>query len=300
MAHIKLTAPCLLAVLALGAALAAPAGAAEPEWGHCVRLAKARGRYAEGNCQTVARRKVHEPGVKTRVPDHKGRYEWVPGISTGFSIAGGPAVLEGGEVFASDCEPGQGAACPEDLTVDEAQIECASESGSGRASGDKEVQDVAIELHDCSGLGARECESPGAGAGEIQLNQLSGELGYVQEASKEVGLLVAPAPTLGPEAPLAVVECSSGLEALDVTLAGDGVISSIGPLDVRTQLLGQVFTSQGPTLDAHNIPSSFEAGPEEALEMGFPTPAGDRPDGSSGALSSTSEDTLEVEAEIKA
>ncbi|MGD0452152.1 MAG: hypothetical protein ABSB69_01020 [Solirubrobacteraceae bacterium] len=40
-----------------------------PEYGQCV--AQKDGNYADGNCQTVAEKKG--------VPDHKGKYEWVPG-----------------------------------------------------------------------------------------------------------------------------------------------------------------------------------------------------------------------------
>jgi hypothetical protein len=69
MKSIKLVGLCLAAVFAFAALAASAAQAAEPEWGRCV--AQKHGNYTEGNCFTVA--------TKKGVPDHKGKYEWLPG-----------------------------------------------------------------------------------------------------------------------------------------------------------------------------------------------------------------------------
>ena len=54
MKHLRIMGLCLVAVFAFVAVAAASASAAEPEWGGCVKLAKAKGNYTEAKCETVA------------------------------------------------------------------------------------------------------------------------------------------------------------------------------------------------------------------------------------------------------
>src|SRR5271166_741550 len=78
--HVKLIGLCLVAVLALGAVVASVAQAEEtPEWGHCVKLAKDKGKYKNANC-TELEGKTNGKGVfKAKA---KGFYEWVGGADT--------------------------------------------------------------------------------------------------------------------------------------------------------------------------------------------------------------------------
>lgn len=80
MKHIKLIGACLVAVFALVAIAAGSASAAEaPEWGHCVKLAKNKGKYKDANC-TELEGKTNGKGVfKAKA---KGFYEWVGGADT--------------------------------------------------------------------------------------------------------------------------------------------------------------------------------------------------------------------------
>jgi hypothetical protein len=73
-------------------------------------------------------------------------------------------------------------------------LSCTSKSLTGETHGANEVTDVVIKLSGCSvhGIQSHACTSTGAKSGEIVTTQLSGKLGYISKASKNVGLLLQP------------------------------------------------------------------------------------------------------------
>jgi hypothetical protein len=72
MTRLKTLAICLVAVFAIGAVVAATASAAAPEFGRCVKKAKAEGSgYSNAGCTTKA-----ETGAK---------YQWESGATTTFT-----------------------------------------------------------------------------------------------------------------------------------------------------------------------------------------------------------------------
>ena len=80
MRHLRMISLCVLAAFALGAVVASAAQASGPEWGRCVKLAKAKGKYDDTGC-TKLHGKIKHPGKPTEefVPQEKGEYEWLPG-----------------------------------------------------------------------------------------------------------------------------------------------------------------------------------------------------------------------------
>lgn len=269
---------CLAAIFALLAVAAASASAAEPEWGRCLNIvpktgkAQTKGNYTEAKCQTVAVKVTEKKGKKTEKPDHKGAYEWYPGVeplcykeakaeykyknnacteiaekkgvpdSKGkyelgpgpkFKGAGGASVLISN--FADDVrgnqlvsefgrKPSEGVNpfYPEEYygySIGINEIECTSETAEGELSGTKGASDVHVVFHGCH-YGGDKCYNLFKGGnksepeeGEIAVNELEGELGYINKANKEVGVVLHPVGT--PTAPATSVpfvefECNHG------------------------------------------------------------------------------------------
>ncbi len=324
--RIRITGLCLALACVLLSISAWSARAAGPEWGRCVRRARRTGHYADASCQTVAARpRGHyewQPGIgsgcvpqhrgaytesecrtlavnRRGKPDRRGSYERLPGGGA-FLIGGGQVVLDATVFFSARCEPGE--ECPEDIVEIPLMISCESETGSGEAYASREVRDVTTELHHCfeTEEASPACESQGAGPGEIQLEEMQGELGYIAGAPGQVGLLLAPA-----GGTLATFSCGTTEPRL-LTLTGNGVISSIGPTDEMVSGFQQTYASNGERFDPRNVPERFEGGGLEALEMQDIQLSGTNPPRIVGsgqgpaAESATGEDTLlEGAAEIR-
>lgn len=384
MRRIRIMGLCLVAVFAFSALVASATQAAEPEWGQCVKLAKAKGKYADPNCKERSGKLKGKPPVL--VPNEKGAYEWLPGAETkcynvkkkagkytdaGCTVrsgklkgkppvfvpnekgefektAGGPKFTgKGGAgvlttVIASctqetqpekqlprqDCEGENGHAGYLAISAT-AKVECTSETATGEATGSDEVGNVSVRFEGCtfSGLPATTVGLP---AGEIQVNQLKGRLGYINKATHEVGVLLEPAApgglfadfeTLGGELSVRVgvgdpATTGSFYEEIGPEPTGnDGVISSIVPVNHMTHTFTQNYRTETTEVPCptwcgiegklnvqvnKDVPSSFEGGKFEALESYLYNAEGAKTEWSGAGQELTNVSTVEGEAEIKA
>jgi hypothetical protein len=265
--HVRMLGLCLVAVLAVAVVAASSASAAGPEWGQC--YAKAKGKYADSNCQTKASK-------------GSGEFEWRKGVDvarTHFTGAGGAGVLN---VLARYCEGTRGIGSERNKACEEKgwgespiAIECVSENNTGKASGKDGVTNVSVRFHQCALFGSIPCSNT-PNEGEVLVNPLKGTLGYINKGAKEVGVNLTPEKKKGD---FVQFSCGGGLgtvvgeagkagphEGGPVYLpkgGGDGIISPITPVNQMSGAFTQVFTT---TEDAENIPNKFEGKPLQVLE----------------------------------
>jgi hypothetical protein len=258
---------CLAAVFVV-AAVGATSASALPEFGQCFE--KEGGKYTEAGCVKKA---------TTKVP---GKFEFRKATEVAnkkFSGEAGAGVLEGIYI---ECSPGfKRAKCnpPEEEHVflgGPVKIECESESNHGEETGTKEVKNISVIFRGCKALGTIPCQNAPK-EGEIQVNPLKGKLGFINKNAKprEVGQLLEPAKAKGEFAKFTcstiigtVVGMGNEKEGCAYPLkacGGDGIISTIAPVNTMTSELTQVFTINEAT--AENVPSKFEgASPLKVLE----------------------------------
>jgi hypothetical protein len=255
------------------AAVATTSALALPEFGKCE--AKAGGKYSDPNCTVKAK-------------GGTGSYEWKKGSQLK------PIHFEGGNVgsggvlstLARKCE-GEGGEyygrvtrkkCEElgEKEVKETEpllVECESERNTGEISGSKSIVNISVVFRGCKLFGAVPC-SNGTSEGEIQVNQLKGELGYISKSEKKVGVLLEPVVKHGEfakfdcggllETVVGVGSSKEGAWYIPESKGGyDGIISPITPVNTMTSEYTQVYTVNSL---AENIPSSFEGKHIDLLE----------------------------------
>lgn len=329
---------CLAAVFALGAVVAVAAQASEPEWGRCVNIGK-KGFYSDSNCQTRDEKKGKP----------KGTHEWIPGGGTAcyalkhgkyadsgcttedikkgkpkgsyektlgghFTGKGGAGVLSATvyECYNSghferkprgDCEEFN-------VAIPELEVECTNETASGEALGTNKVANVSVLFKGCKLFGVVSCQSAGAGAGEIQVNPLDGQLGYINKTAHEVGVLLEPAAAgkafaefeceeVALKTVVGVGNATEGAYYTPEATGGfDGVISPISPVNQMTPTFTQVYKANA---QREQIPSKFEGGHNELLEAYLETTETPRESyaWSPAGQTITNVNTVEGEAEIK-
>jgi hypothetical protein len=282
--HIKMLGLCLIAVLAVVAAVATSASAL-PEFGQC--YAKTGGKYSEANCQKAAK-------------GGTGTYEWrkatqIEGEKRHFVGTAGAGVLESKFV---ECKPSERrkAKCAEGETEEtlKATVECESERNHGEISGAKTISHVAVVFRGCKALGSISCSNSGT-AGEVIVNALKGTLGYINKSKKEVGVLLEPAVKKSEFAkfvcgPLGIVvgegNSAEGCAYPMKACGGDGIIGVYSPVNVSTSSFTQTFASNEET--AENIPDRLQGKPLTALESYLYNP--EKPEG--GSLWSKASESL--------
>jgi hypothetical protein len=234
-----------------------------------------------------------------------------------------------------DCKGSQYGFGPSNIQV---QVECASEHATGEAVGSDEVANVSVRFTGCTARGLP-ATTHGLPAGEIQVNPLKGRLGYINKSAHEVGVLLEPATTGGQFAEFETLEgeliqhvgegnATEGAfyeEATPGVPTGhDGIISPIVPVNQMTHTFTQNYRTETidpyevfacshhiivcngvfgePGVDIINVPSRFEGGQLEALEV-YQHGHGEEEGGTVWAPAgeeTTNTNTVEGEAEIKA
>jgi hypothetical protein len=210
----------LAAVFALGA-FAASSASALPEFGKCV--AKAEGKYTEGNCATKA--KTGQPHIFERVKAKEI-------AKVGFTASGGSMFFEDG-----------------------ARIFCLTSAASGKLDKDgttlaaKGVEGVVWRWTECE-VAFQPCQS-GTTSGEIVSNELEGNLVYASKAKKEVLLELHPKVKHGA---FMSFECGGnppGNGGIPVVVkegnkgGGNCVFSEVTPTDVMSTTGKSIFTAKG-------------------------------------------------------
>lgn len=254
---------CLVAALAIGA-YAVSSASALPEWGKCE--AQAGGKYSDSNCTVKAKK-------------GSGAYEWHKGKTlknvpfTGENVGSGGVLTtnlggcvsgtyEGVRVSDKKCEEGGGAAEKNALAV---AIECESEHNQGEASGQKSIVKVSVKFLGCKLFGTAPCSN--GLEGEITVNPLKGELGYINKSEHKVGVLLTPEKKKGEFAKFTcggflatIVGVGSSKEGAGYSPENHGgydeIISPITPVNQMTTKYEQVYTVNPETYE--NIPNSFQ------------------------------------------
>jgi hypothetical protein len=213
MRRVRLVGLCVVAAFAIAAMQVASASAAAPEFGRCVKKAKAEGEgYSNAGCTT---------GVSSGA-----KYSWTAGVldkdftSTARFVAtpilticlkwqrlvGEGKTIEAEEYLVKhkltppECEKiiieneGKEPAILETTTGE--RVECSGIGASGEYTGTKTVGNITVKLTGCE-MNEVTCQSPGATAGEIVSDTLSGALGIIKEeglpVNNEVGISLAAA-----------------------------------------------------------------------------------------------------------
>jgi hypothetical protein len=160
--QMRSTGLCLVAALVLSAMAAGSASATAPEYGRCIKKAKAEGKGYTANKCTVA-------GEGT-----KAKYEWVAGAEKAkFTSTGGIGVL---------------------TTVGGSEVECTAEASTGEfvPGNNKEETGIVVTFTGCKSAGLS-CATPKAKPGELVTNQLEGIVGWENKAKKKTDLELYPA-----------------------------------------------------------------------------------------------------------
>jgi hypothetical protein len=264
--HVRILGMAIVAVLAIAAIAVSSATAASPEWGKCE--AQAGGKYEDANCQIKAKGKT---GNKL--------YEWHKGASLKNLPFRGENVGSGGVLTTEliGCAGSEGYSyrttekkCEEEGSKYEKEfavaIECESEHNTGEASGKNGVTNVSVKFLGCKLFGSAPC-SNGPTEGEIQINPLKGELGYISKSEHKVGVLLEPKTKHGEFTRFNCAGVLSTVVGVGNTKEGawykpenhggyDEIISPITPVNQMTPTYTQVYTVNHETNE--NIPSKFE------------------------------------------
>lgn len=152
---------CLVIGCVASGVAAAGASAAAPEYGRCVKIAKApyNGGFTNSGCTTAS-------------GTHEGKYEWYPGVVKRFQTSsGGAGVLE---------------------EVGKYAVACSSESSTGEYSGTKEVKDVRVLFKGCK-VTPYICTTVGLKEGELETVPLEGRVVWENEKEHKTALDLYPA-----------------------------------------------------------------------------------------------------------
>ena len=269
----------------LTAACTAGSASALPEFGRCHSSEAHEGRYTDSNC-TIKAKKNKETGKYT------GEYEWIKSTAfaangeyteIGLSSGPEPAVTTLAATFVK-CTPSEEklAACREGETEERVPVTvtCSerSEAAFFSTKSSKEMSDLTIRLAGCETAGIPCANSVGGYGPEIFTSPLKGVLGYINKATKEVGI------DWKPESGHEVAKFSCG-GAMDITLGGakekegpvyppkgggGGTIATVSPVNQMANTLSETLTINEET--DQNVPSSFEGKPPQDLEGWFYNP----------------------------
>jgi hypothetical protein len=228
--RLKMMGLCLVAVFALTAAITASASAAEPAFYECHKQTTKpyTGKYTDKKCSVEASKEVQEEGKKNK-------YELQEGIGAKgkpFKGKGGKATLHTPAVSG--------------------EVTCKSFKDEGHIATPTTEKEVISEFKTCESLG-KKCNSPEAKAGTIKTFDLAGELGYINKAKKEVGVLL--------KAETGSVLAEFNCEGLEIVTTGS-VIGTLEPVNVFTKTETNKFQVNG---EGFQSIKNFEGGPNHEL-----------------------------------
>lgn len=272
MRRVRLVGLCVVAAFSIAAVQVASASAAAPEFGRCVKKAKAEGEgYSNAGCTT---------GVSSGA-----KYSWTAGVvdkdftSSARFVATGPVktcdkwqqlveegrtkeaeeYLEKHKLTPIECEiiiienEGKEPAILQTTTGE--RIECSGISASGEYTGPKTVGNIVVKFTGCE-LNEVTCESPGAAAGEVVTDTLSGALGIIKEegiaTNDQIGISLAAA------SGETITEFDCG--ALSVVVTG----SVIHQVEINKMLLEE--NEKYVERKGEQKPEKFEGQPTDVLE----------------------------------
>ncbi|MCW3056336.1 MAG: hypothetical protein JWO21_305, partial [Solirubrobacterales bacterium] len=170
------------------------------------------------------------------------------------AVASASAALPEFTVFPNKATGSGGAGTLETLKGE--KVTCTAEKDKSEINGAKTVKGVVVTFTGCKeSVFKANCNSAGAAAGEIVTNELSGEIGYVNKATKAVGLDLKPVGEL-----FAEFNCTGGLLKLKVK---GSVIGKLSPVNTATKEFKLEFKLAG--VGKQEI-EKFETGLKDTLE----------------------------------
>jgi hypothetical protein len=199
---------CVLAALAISSVAVATASAEAPEFGRCIKKAKAEGAgYSDAGCTTAVGSgakyewlsgpgaKAHFTSVSRFVLTSKDKVclKWKKLLEEGKTKEA-EELLEEHHFTPKECEEtlsmhgGRG----EDQepvtleTVSGSVVECEELHASGEYSGTKAISNLNTTFTGCNTFDNISCESAGASTGEIKTGTLDGSLGIIKKESVPV------------------------------------------------------------------------------------------------------------------
>jgi len=197
----------LIGSTVLIAVSAAGASAAEPAFYECKKLTK----NAEGKYEGGFTNKACSEASGT----HEGKYELKEGIGTKPTIKGKSGHAE--------------------LESSLGSVSCTSSKSIGQLQTPTHIGEIHVSYKGCTS-GGKKCNSAGAKAGSIETKELQGDLGYLNKAAKEAGVLITPVGGGN----LAEFNC----EGLEISTKG-GVIGQATPVNEFTKLGELTFKKSG-------------------------------------------------------
>jgi hypothetical protein len=258
MRHVRIVGLSLVAVLALSAGIAASASAETlPAIYECAKAPKETVEWKEGTklkkkavyTGAFNDKKCSEPNttdvyrIKGEQVGHKagpeGKYEFQP-----WNLEAKKGIVK---VF-----KGKGAGSNLDV-VGLGEITCTSSSDEGYFTGPKTAGKIKVTFKGCE-VDGEKCHSASAAAGEIKTNTLDGEIGYINEAKKEVGA------DLKPESSPNEAEFACGVLPLNVLVKGS-VIGVAEPINKFSKEATLTFERLGTT----QLPTKLEGGLPDTL-----------------------------------
>ncbi|MGD0452433.1 MAG: hypothetical protein ABSB69_02440 [Solirubrobacteraceae bacterium] len=270
-----------MAALAISVVAVATASAEAPEFGRCVKKAKAEGSgYSNAGCTTeVGSGAKYEwksgPGetAEDRQFTSESRFvltgkdkvclKWREAVEEG-NLPLANKILEEHGYTAKECEEtlamhgGRG----EDQepvtleTVGGKTVECEELSATGEYSGPKTIANLNTTFKGCTALEVFACQSPGAKAGEVTTSALDGELNLIKKESEPISNLagIALSATSGN---IAELECGGFLK---VVVTGSVIH------EVTTNKMVLEENEKFKQRKGHQIPENFDGGPQQVLE----------------------------------
>jgi hypothetical protein len=273
---------CLVAALSIAAVIASTASAG-PQWIKCEKIGATGGKYSGPNCTKSEKAKRNSGAYelfkakeveKRRV--EKGKSPSIP--FTGHNVGSGGVlytylrecdVSSERRITRKECAE-KGGALHNGFEI---SIECSSENNTGEVSGSNAIKNVEVVFRGCVVLGSAPCQNTST-PGEIVVNSLKGELGYINKAKHEVGVLLEPVKkhgtfaefNCGAEELFTVVgvgnkkEGTSWEDSPGVEKHGgyDGIIAPITPVNQMSSEFEQKYTVNLSPFAFENVPNSFE------------------------------------------
>jgi hypothetical protein len=170
MRRIRIAGLCLVAAFVVSVAATATASAAAPEFGRCVKETAVNkvysGSYSDSKCTKA---------VSEAEKAKKGKYEWEAGFGAKnkFTTSGGASTL---------------------ATAGGKTVTCTGESSTGEylKDGTNKKESTTVEFQGCKSNGFA-CTTAGKATGELETNELIGEVGFENKAAKKTALKLTPA-----------------------------------------------------------------------------------------------------------
>lgn len=241
MRRIRVVGLCVLAVFAVGAIATSAASAEPPEFGRCLKKAKAEGAgYSDSKCNK---------GVSEGA-----QYEW----STVIPKPKFTSAIKSGTTLTLE-------------TVSKTKWTCKGETASGEVAGPKGIAGLVATLTGCESAGLK-CQSDGI-VGEIVTHSLSGTIGYETESGERPTWQIAESWQAAGGGEFATFSCGPAAAKVRGSLLHK--ITANAMKEVATEKFSASKGKQNPEEFAdgerHVLEWSFAGGPYEQIGMTFTT-----------------------------